>query len=247
MDCGEGVDCADLSLCGAQNKLAKAVFACKKPVITVLIQGRPYAVGEISEKTDALLCAFYPGPMGGQALAELIFGRTVPAGRLPVSVPRSSAQLPVYYNYKMSYDSMRYHNERNTPLFPFGFGLNYTEIVYKNIKLIRNVISLQKLQNGQNIQLEFTTANTGERDGYAVPMLYIHDVEASTVRRVKELKAFDKAYLKPQEEKVIMLSLSAEELSIWDNEMRFTVEKGKFELILCDGGWNIWQGSFAVV
>lgn len=110
MDCGEGLDCAELDLPGAQKKLAQAVFMSGKPVITVLIQGRPYAVAEEAKHSSALLCAFYPGPKGGQALAEILLGKVYPSGCLPVSIPRSAGQLTVYYNYKASYDAMKYRD-----------------------------------------------------------------------------------------------------------------------------------------
>ncbi len=247
MDCGEGVDCADLSLCGLQQKLAQAVFACGKPVITVLIQGRPYAVEEIAEKTDALICAFYPGPMGGRALAELIFGKTPPSGRLPVSIPRSAAQLPVYYDYKMSYDAMRYHNEKNTPLYPFGYGLSYTRMEYGDFRLTHTEIATDALARGQAVSLALTVRNAGKIDGYAVPMLYIRGAEAGIVRRAKELKAFEKVFVKAGEKKAVRLSLTARELSVWNREMRFAAEQGRMELTLCDGDQTVWRGELKII
>ncbi|HEX3038659.1 MAG TPA: glycoside hydrolase family 3 N-terminal domain-containing protein [Oscillospiraceae bacterium] len=127
MDCGEGVDCADLRLCGRQEELFLRISALGKPVITVLIAGRPYAVPKIAEHSTAFLQAFYPGPMGGQAIAEILFGITEPGGRLSVSIPRSSGQLPVYYNSRNSYQAMHYHDLPCTPLYTFGDGLSYTE------------------------------------------------------------------------------------------------------------------------
>lgn len=135
MDCGEGIDSANLLLSGLQNQLAEAVYHTKKPVITVLIQGRPYAVPEIEEYSKALLCAFYPGIQGGQAIAEIIFGEISPSGHLPVSLPRHAGQLPVYYNYKSSYSAMSYYNLKNKPLYSFGYGLSYTTFQYSNIQL----------------------------------------------------------------------------------------------------------------
>lgn len=247
MDCGEGVDCACISLGGMQEKLAQAIFDCGKPVVTVLIQGRPYAVEAISRKTGALICSFYPGPMGGQALAELIFGKSVPSGRMPVSVPRSASQLPVYYNYKASYDAMRYHNEKNTPLFSFGFGLNYTDIEYSDFRLSRKKMPLRELLSGEGFLLRFKVKNKGGRDGFAVPLLYLHDVSASTTRRVRELKAFRKVFLQPSEEQSVLIEIKTDELSIWNREMIFTVENGDFELMLSDFGEILFKDTITVV
>lgn len=247
MDCGEGVDCSNLGLCGLQNQLADEIFALGKPIVTVLIQGRPYAVPSIAEKTDALLCAFYPGVMGGQALAEIIFGVISPSGRLPVSIPRHAGQIPVYYNYKASYAGMNYHDEQASPLYSFGAGLSYTEFRYDNIKLSETKIPLAEMNEGKEIALTFEITNVGIFSSHSVPQLYIRDVQSSTVRRVKELKAFDKVLLQPDETKQASLFLDKNKLSIWDSNMQFTVEKGDFELTLSDSGNVIWNGNFEVV
>ncbi len=246
MDCGEGVDCAGLTLPGVQRKLARAVFAAGKPVITVLIQGRPYAVEYEAGHSNALLCAFYPGPMGGQALAEILLGKVCPSGCLPVSIPRSAGQLPVYYNYKSSYDAMKYSNQPNTPLFSFGFGRSYTEFAIKNSELNRRAISVQGLEQGNTVQLRVCVKNTGSCAGYAVLQLFIRDMQASTVRRIKELKNFTKVFLQPGEERYCLLDTGYEQLALWDNSMHFCVEPGDFILELAKSGKAVWQGEFTV-
>lgn len=246
MDCGEGVDSASLSLNAEQLALAKAVFDLNKPVVTILIAGRPYAISEISERTDALIYAFYPGPMGGSALADILFGKTSPSGRLPVSIPRSAGQLPVYYNYKNSYDAMQYHDEKNMPLYPFGFGLSYTEFSFDGFLLSDSSVTMDKLKK-DGVTVNFEIQNKGKYDGFAVPMLYLHDVQASTVRRVRELKAFQKIFVKAGERQRASLRFSYEDFAIWDSQMKFRVEPGEFQLELRESDTVVWKSSLMVL
>lgn len=245
MDCGEGVDCADLKLPGMQNRLAEKIFSIKKPVVSVLIQGRPYVISNIVDGSDSVLCGFYPGMMGGQAIAEILFGQISPSGCLPVSIPRHAGQLPVYYNYKSSYNAMNYYNLENKPLFSFGYGLSYTNFVYSHIKVEPEAMELSNLKK-KDIQIRFNITNTGNYDAFAVLQLYIRDLESSTIRRVKELKDFKKVWIKKGETADCCLSLNFEKLSVWDENMNFTVEPGNFKLYLCDSGKEIWTGSCTV-
>jgi beta-glucosidase len=246
MDCGEGVDCADLRLCGRQEELAARVCAQGKPVVTVLIGGRPYAVPKIAELSASLLAAFYPGPMGGQAIAELLFGFAEPSGRLPVSMPRSSGQLPVYYNARSSYHAMGYHDLADTPLFTFGDGLSYTEFKAEAVRLSAQKVSCGSLKN-TSVQVQFTVRNTGARPGWTVPSLYIHGKTGSIVRRKKELRAFDKQCLEAGESADFTFRLGFEELAVWDAAMQFAVEPGETELFLEDGGRSLWQGTLQIL
>lgn len=238
MDCGEGVDCADLMLPAVQTRLADALFRTGTPVITVMIQGRPYAIPEIADKSRALLCAFYPGIKGGQAVAEILFGQVDPSGRLPVSIPRHSGQLPVYYNYKASYRAMRYCDMEQTPLFAFGQGFGYGQFSYEHVRLERTSISGSELRE-QGAVLSFTLRNTGENQGYAVPQLYIRHLQSQTVPRVRELKAFKKLFLRAGESCSCSLHITAEHLSVWNEAMEFTVLAGEKEIMLCDSGNDI--------
>ena len=245
MDCGEGVDCASLSLCGRQNELAEKIFAAGKPAVTVLIQGRPYAVPEIARGSGALLTSFYPGPWGGRAVAEVIFGVTCPSGRLPVSVPRSTGQVPAYYNHKQSYRAMRYHDEKNTPLFSFGDGLSYTRFSYGGFELSAHAVSPEELRRTP-VSLKFTVRNEGQMSGHTVPQLYIHGMQGSVVRRVRELKAFDKIFLRPGEEKTAVLTLGCGAFAVYDMDFHRTVEPGTAELFLRDGGEDLWSGTLRI-
>lgn len=240
MDCGEGVDVRELSLPGVQLQLARAVFATGKPVVSVIIAGRPYEITEITEKSQAVLYAFYPGPMGGRAIAEILTGEISPSGRLPASLPLGAESLPCYYNYKSSYEPVK-----KPWLFPFGFGLSYTQFKISDV-VFPTAASKCKIEAGDRAEVHFTVKNCGDVDAYAVVQLFIHDVRASTVRRVKELKAFDKIFLKAGEAKKCVLTLGAEELSLWDNEMKLVLEPGEFKLYLEEGGTQYAEGSFIV-
>jgi beta-glucosidase len=257
MDCGEGMDCADLSLPGKQAKLAEAVFLAGRPVVTVFIQGRPYAAGDIIKQSAGALCAFYPGLAGGQAIAEILFGKVNPSGHLPVSIPRHPGQIPVYYNYKNSYAGMNYYDIEKTPLYSFGYGLSYTDFEYTDFsveyvpyeageearkKVEDYKISSSDLAAGQ-IKINCNITNTGNYDGYAVPQLYVRDLQASTIRRVKELKAFQKVWIPRGETKECTLILDEEKLSIWNDKMEFTAEPGEFVLSVSDGSNDIWKDN----
>ncbi len=245
MDCGEGVDSSTLRLPGVQEELCRAVLETGTPVVAVVIAGRPYALPELCQGAQGVVYSFYPGPWGGRALAEILLGKTCPSGRLPASLPRSVGQLPCYYNPKSSYDPMRYWDEANRPLYPFGFGLSYTAFALEQVEF-PGEISLEELRAGRRAQVAFTLRNTGPMDGWAVPQLYIHDVQASTVRRVRELKAFDKVFLKAGEERACRLSLGWEELALWNLEMEFAPEPGEVELFLEEGSGPRAQGLLKV-
>ena len=191
MDCGEGVDTAELSLPAVQRELAEKIFATGSKVITVIIGGRAYALDEVAEKSDAVLYGFYPGMQGGKAIGEILFGEVNPSGRLPVSLPRCTGQLPVYYNYKNSYRSMHYYNIPDGAAYTFGYGKSYTNFEYEDISFGKKDVAIEELhKNG--IQVEMSIKNIGEQDGYAVPLVYIAGEQGSVVRRAKELKGFQK-------------------------------------------------------
>ena len=219
MDCGEGVDTSELSLPIEQRELAEKIFATGSKVITVIIGGRAYALDTIAEKSDAVLYAFYPGMQGGKAIAEILFGDVNPSGRLPVSLPRCSGQLPVYYNYKNSYRSMHYYNIPDGAAYTFGYGKCYTEFEYADVSFVKE-------DNG--VQVEMTIKNIGAQDGYAVPLVYIAGEQGS----VKELKGFHKVWLKKGESTKVKILLPFEAFAVWDSEMKFTVEPGRVQIIL---------------
>ncbi|NWL86566.1 beta-glucosidase [Paenibacillus sp. 79R4] len=224
MDCGEGVDLADLSLGGIQLQLAEAVAATGTPVVTVIIQGRPHALTDIVQISNAVLCGWYPGMEGGQAIAEILFGQVNPSGKLPVSLPRSAAQLPVYYNQKDPGRPRVYVDMPSAALYPFGYGLSYTTFEYGQVILSENEVSTAALEAGRRITATATVKNAGERDGAETVQLYIQARESGITRRIAELKAFRKIELPPDEQRTVTFSIGLEELGIWNREMRFAAE-----------------------
>ncbi|MCL2425221.1 MAG: glycoside hydrolase family 3 C-terminal domain-containing protein [Oscillospiraceae bacterium] len=239
MDCGEGVDSANLRLPGLQNDLAKAIFAAKTPVITVVTAGRPYAIPDIADGTNGLIYSFYPGPWGGQGIAELIFGEAEPSGRLPASLPRASGQLPCYYNKKASNTDINYYDSSSSPLYQFGYGQSYTSFTIDDVKV--DVKSDRQKSTDSIIEVSFTISNKGTRSGYAVPTLYIRWLQGETTPREKELKAFKKIWLNPQQMEKITLELNEADLSRFDREMKRAVGFGDILLILEEGGVEVFS------
>ncbi|GGD48992.1 glycoside hydrolase family 3 N-terminal domain-containing protein [Paenibacillus nasutitermitis] len=227
MDCGEGVDLADLRLGGVQERLVREVEATGTPVVIIVIQGRPHALSAIAERCSALLCAWYPGTEGGRAIGEILFGAVNPSGKLTVSLPRSSAQIPVYYNRKDQGQPSPYADMPSTPLYPFGFGLSYTRFAYSPVRLSRSAISASELQNGCTIDAELEIENEGDKAGDEVVQLYIQASQSGITRRLLELKGFRKLRLEPGQRQTVSFQLGREELAIWNRDMNFTVEPCK--------------------
>ena len=248
MDCGEGVDSAGLRLPDGQHELFARVRAAAKKLVTVLIIGRPYAVPEIAEGSDGLLVAFYPGPWGGQALAEILLGRFSPSGRLPVSFPRHPGQLPVYYNPKAGIVPWSYADSKQGPLFSFGDGLGYGRIQYRDFELLPKPLPEGTLSEGTLpvddtpvLELHFRAENPGPAEETAVPMLFVTDLESDVTRRVRELKAFDKKAVPAGESAAFSLTLTAEGLAVWNRRMERELQRGRFRLCLQDGGRSLYE------
>ena len=172
-------------------------------------------------------------------------GAADPCGCLPVSVPRTTGQLPVYYNARASYDVMRYRDLENTPLYPFGFGLHYTTFK-TTVKDGTPEISIAALENGKAHTVTCEVENTGSTAGHATVQLYIQGVSGTIVRRVRELKAFEKVYLQPGEKKTVELKLDCDALSIWNRKMQFAPEESKVELYVEESGSKVWNGALKI-
>ncbi|QMV45234.1 glycoside hydrolase family 3 N-terminal domain-containing protein [Cohnella cholangitidis] len=224
MDCGEGVDLADLRLGGLQERLVREVKATGTPVVVVLIQGRPHALTDIVEHCEALLCGWYPGQEGGQAIGEILFGDSFPSGKLPVSLPRSSGQLPVYYNQKNPGRPRPYVDMPSDALYPFGYGLSYTTFQYGEIRVNKPSLTVQEMHERAQFEISIEVTNTGKRVGAETVQLYIRSRKSGIIRRLLELKAFEKVWLEPGESKTVSFRLKSEQLSIWNREMRFMLE-----------------------
>lgn len=223
MECGEGFDRATLTLLGKQQDLLNALKATGKPLIVVYIEGRPLDKVWASEYADALLTASYPGQEGGYAIADVLFGDYNPAGRLPVSVPRSVGQIPVYYNKKAPCNH-DYVEQAASPLYTFGYGLSYTTFEYSDLQVIR--------KSPCYFEVSFKVKNTGSYDGEEVAQLYLRDEYASVVQPLRQLKCFERFFLKRGEEKEIFFTLTEKDLSIIDRNMKRVVETGDFRIMI---------------
>jgi beta-glucosidase len=230
MDCGENVDVADLELGGGQLQLLQKVMETGTPTVVVLIQGRPHAIPWIAEHVPAVLSAWYPGQMGGQAIAEVLFGEVNPSGRLPVSIPRSSMQLPVFYNYKEGGYKKDYFEMTGNALYPFGFGLSYTKFSYENLLAARKTIPFDQLLAGEKFTISVEVNNNGRYDGYDVIQLYLKGKGSSITRRVKELKGFKKVWLSVGETKIVVFEIGMEELQVFNSQNKYRLEPGSFEI-----------------
>lgn len=223
MDCGEGFDRATLGLLGKQDELLSALKATGKPLVVVYIEGRPLIKTWAAEHADALLTAYYPGQQGGQAIADVLFGDYNPAGRLPVSVAANIGQLPVYYNKKAPV-LHNYVEMSAKPLYAFGYGLSYTTFSYANLNL--------KKVGENTYEVSFDVTNTGSRDGEEVAQLYLHDEVASTSQPLEQLKHFERVMIKKGETHHFTFTLTPEDLSIIDRNMKRVVEKGDFKVMV---------------
>ena len=222
MESGEGFDRTGLDLLGHQQVLLQALKATGKPLVVVYIQGRPLNMNWAAEQADALLTAWYPGQEGGNAIADVLFGDYNPAGRLPISVPRHTGQLPVYYN-KKNPRGHDYVEMTATPLYNFGYGLSYTTFEYRNL----HIRPLEKY----DYEVSLFVKNTGAYDGDEVVQLYLRDECASTVQPIKQLKHFERIWLKKGEERKVTFVLSENDLSVIDRDMKRTVEPGTFSVM----------------
>ena len=218
-------DRTSLDLFGRQEDLVKAMVATGKPVVALIFNGRPISVNYVAQNVPAILECWYLGQETGHAVAEVLFGDHNPGGKLPISIPRSVGQLPIFYNHKPS-ARRGYLLDEVSPLYPFGYGLSYTRFAFKNLRLARKKIP----QHGRTQALVEVT-NTGKRAGTEVIQLYIRDTVSSVTRPVKELKAFQKITLAPGETRTVALDITPDSLAFWDVNMKYVVEPGEFEIM----------------
>ena len=238
MECGEGFDRASLSLLGRQQELLESLQKTGKPLIVVYIEGRPLEKNWASEYADALLTAYYPGQEGGNAIADVLFGDYNPSGRLPISVPRSVGQIPVYYNKKAPRNH-DYVEVSSSPLYSFGYGMSYTTFEYSDLQVVQ--------KSARCFEVSFKVKNTGKYDGEEVSQLYMRDEYASVVQPMKQLKHFERFYLSKGEEKLIVFTLAAEDLSIINQALEQIVESGTFQVMIGSSSDDIrLEGSILV-
>jgi len=223
---GENMARASLNLFGKQLDLVKAIRETGTPVIIVLVNGKPISEPWLQDNIPAILEAWEPGNLGGQAVAEVLFGEVNPSGKLPLTVARSVGQLRMIYNHKPSAYFHKYADEKKTPLYPFGFGLSYTKYTYGEPTL-----SNTSLSGNEKITVSVEVSNTGEFDGEEIAQLYIRDNVSSATRPVKELKGYQRVVLKAGETKAVEFTLDAESLAFYDINMDYCVEPGDFTIM----------------
>jgi beta-glucosidase len=218
----KGGDRVDIGLPKPQEELIKAVAATGKPVVLVLLNGSAVAVNWAAEHVPAILTAWYPGQAAGLAIADVLFGNYNPAGRLPVTFYKSTADIPPFANYTMAGRTYRYY--RGEPLFPFGHGLSYTKFEYSNLKLGTRV------KAGDEAQISVSVKNAGSMDGEDVVQLYVTDVNASSPVPIRSLQGFRRVFLKAGEQASVSFSLAPRQLSLIDATAKRILEPGVFEV-----------------
>jgi beta-glucosidase len=225
---GEGSDRSNLDLPDNQEQLLEAVVAAGKPVVLVLENGRPLTIGWAKDHVPAILEAWYPGELGGQAVAETLFGDNNPAGRLTVTFPRSTGQLPDFYNTDPSRNH-HYVGDNGEPLFPFGFGLSYTTFRYEHV-----VARAPAIASGGDIQISVEVTNTGNREGDEVAQLYMRENTSSVETPSRSLEGFARIHLKPQDTRSVAFHVPQKQLELWNAENKWAVEPGKY---------TVWVGG----
>ena len=248
---GEAASRTDIGVPGIQSELLKMIASAGKPVAVVLLNGRPLVLEEESKAADAILEAWYPGTMGAEAVTDIVFGQYNPSGKLTMTFPRSVGQVPVFYYEKNTgrpiylpndkYKS-KYLDSPNEPLYPFGYGLSYTDFKYSNLTL-----SSPKMKKGHTIDATVTVTNIGSRTGEETVQLYIRDLIGSVTRPVKQLKGFQKLVLAPGESRTVTFTIDDEMLSFWKHDMTFGIEDGDFKVMVGGSSSDLLQTSFSLV
>ena len=236
---GESSSRTNIEIPQAQKDLLQALLKTGKPVVLVLFTGRPLVLVEENETVPALLNTWFAGSEAGSAIADVLFGKENPSGKLTATFPRSVGQVPIYYNQKNTgrplgnkegkFEKFRsnYIDERNEPLYPFGFGLSYTTFNYSNLKISSDVINFK-----EKLNVTVDVTNTGNYDGKEVVQLYIRDLVGSVTRPVKELKGFQKINLKKGEKRTVTFEIGIEELKFYNSDLQFIAEPGSFDVFV---------------
>ena len=234
---GEMASQSSLEMPGRQQELLEAVTATGKPVVLVLVNGRPLNIVWASAHVPAILEAWHPGTQGGNAVADLLFGDADPGGKLPITWPRNAGQAPLYYAHNLTHSpetakdfGSRFWDESSAPLYPFGFGLSYTQFQFSNLHLDHNEVKV-----GQPVQVSVEVENTGKRAGDEVVQLYIHQQGGSASRPVRELKGFERMQLGAGQKRTVRFTLGKDELSFWSPQSKKWVQEAE--------SFDVWVGG----
>src|SRR5690606_9949384 len=222
---GENRDRMDISLWGRQQYLVEELKKSGKPIIVVLINGRPLSTPWLEEHVDAILEAWEPGSFAGQAIAEILYGKVNPSGKLPITIPRYVGQIPIYYYQKPSQYSHPFIDGEKEALYDFGYGLSYTSFKYSALSCPENI------RYGESLQVTLTVENTGDMAGEEVVQLYLRDDFSTTTRPVKLLVGFQRVHLEKGEKKTVSFSLDKEAFSYYDSRGKHVFEPGSFTLM----------------
>jgi beta-glucosidase (EC:3.2.1.21) len=239
----------EISIPQSQKDLIAALKATGKPLVLVLMNGRPLTLVQEDQQADAILETWFAGTEGGNAIADVLFGDYNPSGKLPMSFPRSVGQIPTYYSHlntgrpynadKPNKYTSRYFDEANGPLYPFGYGLSYTTFSVSDVKM-----SSPTLKQGGKVTASVEVTNTGKREGATVMQMYVQDVTASMSRPVKQLRGFEKVTLKPGETRTVSFPIDVNALKFWNQQMKYVVEPGKFNVFIGVDSARVKQGEF---
>jgi len=246
---GEAASMSNIDLQESQKNLLKALVATGKPVVVVLFNGRPMTLTWEDANVNALLDVWFPGTEAGNAIADVLFGDYNPSGKLSTSFPRNVGQIPVYYNHKNTGrpfnpgDSPKFKSDYldvvNEPLYPFGYGLSYTKFTYSD-----PVLSKTNITGTEGLTATVTVTNSGDYDGEEVAQLYLHDKLASIAPAVKELKAFQKVFLKKGETKQVVFNINHSDLVFYNSDLRLIAEPGEFEVMTGPNSRDVKKVSF---
>lgn len=241
---GEAKSRSSLDLPGAQQQLLEALHATGKPVVLVLMAGRPLSTVWAAKHIPAILNVWFPGTQAGPAIADVLFGDYNPSGKLPMTVPRTVGQIPIYYNHKNTGRPAisKYEDIPNSPLYPFGFGLSYTTFEYEDL-----VITPAQLAPAGTVRVQARVTNTGPRRGTETAQLYMRDVVASVTRPVRELRGFERLTLDPGQSGMAAFTLGPAELGFYNQRMQWEVEPGRFEVWVGPHSADGLKGEFEVV
>ncbi len=247
---GEALSRMDIGLPGVQKELVLELARLNKPLVVVLMNGRPLAIPEVDQAAPAILEAWLPGTEGGNAIADVVFGDYNPSGKLTASFPHAVGQVPVQYEHKNTgrpkVESQRYTSKYidgpNKPLYPFGYGLSYTSFEYS-----QPVLNSQQMNFNETLRVQVDVENTGERAGEEVVQMYVRDLVGSVTRPVKELKGFKKISLEPGEKKTVIFELRADDLAFYTRDMEYKAEPGEFKVFTGSSSEDVQSARFKLL
>ncbi len=247
---GEAASRTNLDLPGVQKELIAEIKKTGKPLVIILMNGRPLTLEYENKVADAILEAWWSGTMGGAAIADLLYGEYNPSGKLPITFPRNVGQIPIYYNAKNTgrpYNPVLPHNTYwsryldvdNSPLYPFGYGLSYTSFEYTDL-----ILNKQEYSFDEDINIRVTLSNTGKYDGEEVVQLYVQDLVGNVTRPLKELKGFEKVYLKSSESQLVSFTINSDDLAFYNLDMSFKAEAGEFKVFVGTNSDDVLESKF---